>query len=118
MPTHLLVFLLEISTRTHDTRWLRSEIHRRIAQLRSDSVVLSQHIPSYFDESTLSELDDIITATWLITAGMPVDRLCLLELDVLSAALKLPGGQTRLALHMRDTIKDMGLANPWELEST
>jgi len=117
MPNHLFIFLLEVVSRKHDKDWVLSEIHRRITQIRADAVFVNQRIPAYFDQATLSELDDILTAAWFMTACASIDRQCLLELDVLGAALEFAGCQTRLGYHVRDAIADMGLANPWQKES-
>ena len=114
MPNHLFFFLLQIEPRMEDTQWLLSEYHGRIAQVRSGTIVMSQRIPAYFEQLPLSELDDIVTAAWFMAGHVSIDHQCLVELDVLGAALKLPGGQTRLALQVRDAIRAMGLANPWE----
>jgi hypothetical protein len=114
MANHLFSFLLLVEPRMEDTSWLLSEYHCRIAQVRSGTIVMSQRIPAYFAQLPLSELDDIVTAAWFMSGHVSIDHQCLVELDVLGAALKLPGGQTRLALQVRDAIRDMGLANPWE----
>lgn len=114
MANHLFSFLLEIEARIEDAPWLLSEYHGRIAQVRSSTVVMNQRIPAYFEQLPLSELDDIVTAAWFMSGHISIDHHCLVELDVLGAALKLPGGQTRLALQVRDAIRHMGLANPWE----
>ena len=114
MALHLLTFILAIASRKGEMQWLVTEVHGRIVHLRSASVVMSQRIPPFFEHLELSELDDVMTAASFMTAHVPMDHQCLAELDVLGAALGLPGCQKRLELRVFDAIKDMGLANPWK----
>ncbi|MGI4810950.1 MAG: hypothetical protein ACRYF2_22930 [Janthinobacterium lividum] len=114
MANHLFGYLLEIEDQTPNKEWTAGEIYARIPRIRSDLVVMSVRIPAYFDQLGLSELDDILTAASFVTTGAQMDHRCLVELDVLGAALGLPGCQTRLELRVLDAIKSMGLANPWK----
>lgn len=114
MANHLLSYLLKVEDRTRDKEWVASEIYARIPRIRSDLVVMSTHIPAYFEQLTLSELDDILIAASFVTTGAQMDHPSLAELDALGAALNLPGCQTRLELRVLDAIKGMGLANPWK----
>lgn len=114
MVSHLLGYLLEVEDRTRDKEWVASEIYARIPRIRSHLVVMSAHIPAYFDQLTPSELDDILTAASFVTTGAQMAHQCLAEFDVLGAALGLPGCQARLKLRVLDAIRSLGLANPWE----
>ena len=54
MANHLLGYLLEIEDRTPDKEWSAGEFYARIPRIRSDLVVMSAHIPAYFDQLTPS----------------------------------------------------------------
>lgn len=113
MANHLLTFLLEIEDWVQNGDRVASEIYRRIPRIRSDLVVMGTHIPAYFEQLGLSELDDIFTAVAFMATGVQMDHPCMAELDALGAALNLPGFQTRLELRVLDAIKSMGLGNRW-----
>lgn len=110
----LLAFLAVLARRDHDAHWIRSEIHRLLTTIRSQGELAERVIPACLEQLTHSEIDDVITGVWLMTARVAVDYDRLLELDALGAALDLIGCVTRMGSHVRDAVQIS--PDPWEGE--
>lgn len=108
----LLAFLAELARRDHNARWIRDEMHGRLTLLRGQSELGERVIPACLESLAHSEIDDVVTAVWLMNACVSIDYDVLLELDALGAALDLKGCVTRIGFHVRDAVQIP--SDPWD----
>ena len=114
MTPHLafLAFLAVLARQNRGAHWTRGEIHRLLTTIRGQSKLAERVIPAGLEQLTHSEVDDVITGVWILTARVEVGYDRLLELDALGAALDLTGCVTRVGFHVRDAVQIP--SDPWD----
>ena len=105
MSDRLHDFLVAVEDRKEDPAWTLSEIYQRISEVRATSVTFNRFIPPFIEELSDEELDDLISAIWILRIRHPIDDRILLELDVLGSMVGFVGCQTRLELRIREGLE-------------